>query len=90
MILLVQRWFVSNPEDHTTGVWEDINVPNKSGPPRRGVKAVVQTVEEFAAELIAAGLEGVYRAVTDDGVFKVRITRVDKYEAKIEREGPNA
>ena len=74
----------------TTDEWQDIRVPRKPGPPRRG-STVIETPQEFADALVKAGLPGIYRAVHTNGdVFRITVTREDRYVATVEQELPPA
>ena len=66
--------------------WDDIKIPRKAGPPRRG-RSLVTTPQEFADALILAGLVGVYRAIEDNGIVSlITVTREDRFVATIEQE----
>ena len=91
MIVLAQQ------QDPMTEKWEDLKIPRRSGPPRRGRAAAVQTVEEFADELVKHGLAGTYRVVlsaSSDGlqkemVYRVLIEKYDAYRASYQKENPD-
>lgn len=66
--------------------WEDMTVPPKpDAMPVRGEKPRVETAEELAAVLQKAELAGVYRIVTDEGTYRIEITKVDMFVSKIDR-----
>ena len=85
MIILAQAL------DPTSERWEDVKVPRKVGPPKRGQKTLYCiTPEEMSDELVKFGMTGTYRIVTDAGeIFRIIVTKRDAYTAEIMRESPN-
>ncbi len=85
MIVLLQKL------DEDTNRWDDLRVPRrKNVSPTRGLDRVpVETVEEFAEQLVATGLVGEYRVVLGNGqVWRVSIVRHDQFIATLKQERP--
>jgi len=75
MIIILAQQQLIHPDNVLR--WEDMKIPEPPGPPRRRDGGI--TVVEFAERLREAGLEGVYRAVTQKGVFRIKVTRHDAF-----------
>lgn len=87
IIILAQQRVASDPGDSPRRTWADMKIPAPSGPPRR--RNIGTTIIEFAERLRDAGLEGVYRAVTVEGVFQIEITRHDAFGVAVTEAVPD-